>query len=57
MKESMEEIGGDGFLVTGPVTPRYVDTVVDELVPVLQKRGLTRKDYSHQHLRDNVMAF
>jgi hypothetical protein len=26
-------------------------------VPVLQKRGLTRTDYSHRHLRDNVMAF
>jgi len=57
MKEAMEEIGGDGFLVTGPITPRYVNSVVDELVPVLQKRGLTRKEYSHQHLRDNVMAF
>jgi hypothetical protein len=31
--------------------------VVEDLVPVLQKRGLTRTDYSHQHLRDNVMAF
>jgi hypothetical protein len=37
--------------------PRYVTSVVDDLVPVLQKRGLTRKDYSHKLLRDNVMAF
>ena len=57
MREAMEEIGGDGFLVTGPLMPRYVTSVVEELVPVLQRRGLTRKDYSHPHLRDNVMAF
>jgi long-chain alkane monooxygenase len=57
MKEAMEEIGGDGFLVVGPLMPRYVTSVVDDLVPVLQKRGLTRTDYSHKLLRDNVMAF
>jgi FMN-dependent oxidoreductase (nitrilotriacetate monooxygenase family) len=57
MQEAMEEIGGDGFLITGPLMPRYVTSVVEELVPVLQKRGLTRKNYSHQLLRDNVMAF
>jgi alkanesulfonate monooxygenase SsuD/methylene tetrahydromethanopterin reductase-like flavin-dependent oxidoreductase (luciferase family) len=57
MKEAMEEIGGDGFLVVGPLTPRYVTSVVDDLVPVLQKRGLTRTEYSHKLLRDNVMAF
>jgi FMN-dependent oxidoreductase (nitrilotriacetate monooxygenase family) len=57
MQEAMEEIGGDGFLVVGPLVPRYVTSVVEELVPVLQRRGLTRTEYSHEHLRDNVMAF
>jgi alkanesulfonate monooxygenase SsuD/methylene tetrahydromethanopterin reductase-like flavin-dependent oxidoreductase (luciferase family) len=57
MREAMDEIGGDGFLITGPLVPRYVNSVVDELVPVLQKRGHTRTEYSHQYLRDNVMAF
>jgi alkanesulfonate monooxygenase SsuD/methylene tetrahydromethanopterin reductase-like flavin-dependent oxidoreductase (luciferase family) len=57
MQEAMEEIGGDGFLITGPLVPRYVNSVVDELVPVLQKRGLVRTEYTHEHLRDNVMEF
>jgi FMN-dependent oxidoreductase (nitrilotriacetate monooxygenase family) len=57
LQEAMEEIGGDGFLITGPLVPRYVNSVVDELVPVLQKRGLVRTEYTHQHLRDNVMEF
>jgi len=57
MQDAMEEIGGDGFLVVGPLVPGYVNSVVEELVPVLQRRGLTRTEYSHQHLRDNVMAF
>ncbi len=57
MKEAMQEVSGDGFLVIGPLTPRYVSSIVDDLVPVLQKRGLTRKEYSHKHLRDNLTAF
>ena len=57
MQESMEEIGGDGFLVTGHLKPKYVASIVDELVPALWKRQLTRRDYSHDHFRDNMMAF
>ena len=53
----MEEIGGDGFLITGHLKPKFVNSIVDELVPALQKRQLTRTEYSHEHLRDNMMAF
>jgi FMN-dependent oxidoreductase (nitrilotriacetate monooxygenase family) len=55
--EAMEEVGGDGYLITGHLKPSYVSQIVDELVPVLQKRGATRREYSHDMLRDNVMAF
>jgi FMN-dependent oxidoreductase (nitrilotriacetate monooxygenase family) len=57
MQEIMEEVGGDGFLITGHFKPKYVTSIVDELVPALQKRQLTRTEYGHEMFRDNLMAF
>ncbi|MFG1462797.1 NtaA/DmoA family FMN-dependent monooxygenase [Xanthobacter sp. DSM 24535] len=60
MGEVMDEVGGDGFLITTPVlrvSRRYIMEVADGLVPALQRRGLTRTAYSHQTLRDNLQAF
>ncbi len=58
MDEVMQEVGGDGFLITlGDVSRRSIATIVDGLVPALQQRGLTRKAYAHQHLRDNLLEF
>ena len=56
----MEEVGGDGFLITTPVlrvSRRYLVEIADGLVPALQKRGLVRSHYSHDMLRDNLRAF
>ncbi|MFJ3034669.1 NtaA/DmoA family FMN-dependent monooxygenase [Curtobacterium pusillum] len=50
--------GGDGFLIgTNGVTRRFIAEVCDGLVPELQARGLTRTEYDHEHLRDNLRAF
>ena len=60
MGEAMEEIGGDGFLITTPVlrvSRRYITEICDGLVPELQRRGLTRTEYKHQLLRDNLREF
>lgn len=60
MEEAMTEAGGDGFLVysgSGQLTRRYLAEITDGLVPVLQRRGLVRTDYSHPQLRDNLLAF
>jgi long-chain alkane monooxygenase len=57
MAEVMEEVGGDGFVFSGPVTRRHVAEVTDGLVPALQRRGLVRTAYEHKHFRDNLMAF
>ncbi len=57
MQDAIEEIGGDGFLITGFMRPANIMPVVNELVPALQKRQLTRMEYGHQHFRDNLMAF
>jgi FMN-dependent oxidoreductase (nitrilotriacetate monooxygenase family) len=57
MQETMEEVGGDGFLITGHFKPKYITSIVDELVPALQKRQLTRTEYGKELFRDNMMAF
>jgi FMN-dependent oxidoreductase (nitrilotriacetate monooxygenase family) len=60
MGEVMEEVGGDGFLITTPVLRvgrRYLVEIADGLVPELQRLGLTRSKYKHQMLRDNLQEF
>ncbi len=58
MQEIMEEVGGDGFLFFNAYFDRrYIMEVCDGLVPALQRRGLTRTRYAHQHLKDNLMEF
>ena len=57
MAELMEEVGGDGFVFTGTVTRRYVAEIADGIAPALQKRGLARSAYTHEHFRDNLFAY
>lgn len=58
MAEAMEEVGGDGFLFSMPnVSRRTTAEIADGLAPALQQRGLTRKAYAHQLLRDNLLEF
>jgi alkanesulfonate monooxygenase SsuD/methylene tetrahydromethanopterin reductase-like flavin-dependent oxidoreductase (luciferase family) len=57
MQDAIEEIGGDGFLMTGYLRPANVLPIVNDLVPALQERQMTRTEYGHAHFRDNLMAF
>ncbi len=60
MGEMMEEIGGDGFLITSPVmrlNRRYIVEITDGLVPALQRRGLVRTSYTFEQFRDNLLEF
>ncbi|MCW2604682.1 MAG: dibenzothiophene desulfurization enzyme [Pseudonocardiales bacterium] len=57
MGDMMEEAGGDGFLISGQVTRRFVGEVCEGLAPALRKRGLVRDGYSHTMLRENLQAF
>jgi FMN-dependent oxidoreductase (nitrilotriacetate monooxygenase family) len=58
MGEIMEEVGGDGFLLSMPnVSRRTTAEICDGLVPELQKRGLVRKQYAHTRFRDNLLEF
>ncbi|HTC54648.1 MAG TPA: NtaA/DmoA family FMN-dependent monooxygenase [Steroidobacteraceae bacterium] len=60
MREAMEFVGGDGFLITTP-TQRMnrsdLISITDGLVPVLQRRGLVRAEYRHKRLRDTLREF
>jgi hypothetical protein len=57
MSETAEYVGGDGFLIAGIGSRRYLTEIVDGLAPELQKLGVTRTEYSSTMLRDNLMAF
>jgi FMN-dependent oxidoreductase (nitrilotriacetate monooxygenase family) len=57
MGEAMAEVGGDGFLISGPMSRDYIGQITEGLVPALQRRGLTRTEYRHKHFRDNLLEF
>jgi hypothetical protein len=54
----MAEVGGDGFLITtNDTSRRIIAEITDGLIPALQARGLTRKEYGHAQFRDNLLEF
>ncbi|KAK9779708.1 putative FMN-dependent oxidoreductase [Seiridium cardinale] len=54
MERWLMEDGSDGFNVVFPYLPQGLDDVAERLVPELQKRGIFRKDYDGQTLRDHL---
>ncbi len=54
MQHWLEEGGCDGFNIMPAYFPVELDVFVDEAVPVLQRRGLFRRDYEGTTLRDNL---
>lgn len=44
----------DGFNIMPPYLPGGLDEFVDHVIPVLQNRGLFRKDYNGHTLRDHL---
>ena len=57
MGEIMDEVGGDGFIIYGPVTRRAITELTDGLAPALRRRGLIREGYPHSTFRENLLAF
>jgi FMN-dependent oxidoreductase (nitrilotriacetate monooxygenase family) len=59
--EVMEEVGGDGFLITRPFTVnisrQYILDICEGLVPALQRRGLARTSYTKTTLRETLREF
>lgn len=57
MIQAMQEIGGDGFLLTEALSRRTIAEVTEGLVPALQRKGAVRRQYRHATLRENLMDF
>jgi hypothetical protein len=57
----MQEVGGDGFLITRPFTTiisrQYILEICEGLVPALQRRGLVRVAYTKDTLRETLLEF
>jgi FMN-dependent oxidoreductase (nitrilotriacetate monooxygenase family) len=53
MESMLDHIGGDGFQISPPYyAPDYYDDLVRLLIPELQRRGVFRKEYEGNTLRD-----
>jgi FMN-dependent oxidoreductase (nitrilotriacetate monooxygenase family) len=57
MGDAIEEIGGDGFMITEGLTRRTIGEITDGLAPALQRRGLMRTAFTHDLFRDNLLEF
>jgi alkanesulfonate monooxygenase SsuD/methylene tetrahydromethanopterin reductase-like flavin-dependent oxidoreductase (luciferase family) len=60
MSQAMEEVGGDGFLISTPfqrTSRRFINEVCEGLVPALQRRGLVRTVYTQPTLRQTLREF
>lgn len=60
MATMMEEVGGDGFLIRDQmqsINRRTILEVTEGLVPVLQRRGLVRTEYTGHTLRETLKEF
>ena len=55
MEAMWRESGCYGFNITPSVTPEYVDDFVDQVVPLLQARGIFRREYKGKTFRDNLL--
>jgi FMN-dependent oxidoreductase (nitrilotriacetate monooxygenase family) len=51
--EWFEQGAADGFNVMGPVLPQSLEQFVDHVVPLLQRRGLFRTEYTGRTLREH----
>ncbi|MFF2483216.1 LLM class flavin-dependent oxidoreductase [Paenibacillus sp. NPDC058071] len=49
-----EEYGCDGFNIMPPVLPGDLTEFVDHVIPILQQRGLFRKEYEGSTLREHL---
>jgi long-chain alkane monooxygenase len=57
MGEAMQEVGGDGYLLSPVVTRRNIAEIADGLAPALRRRGLIRDGYNHSTFRENLLEF
>lgn len=52
-----EDAGNDGLIFSGDLHPVTIHRTLDELVPILRRRGILRSEYAAGGLRANLSAF
>lgn len=55
--EELGDWGNDGVLLWGDFHPVTLHRTLDELVPVLRRRGILRREYVDGGLQANLRAF
>jgi alkanesulfonate monooxygenase SsuD/methylene tetrahydromethanopterin reductase-like flavin-dependent oxidoreductase (luciferase family) len=53
----MEAIGGDGFAIRQGFWPGAVGPFVEQVIPLLQQRGVVRREYTGTTLREHLQEF
>ncbi len=54
MAQWVRQGGADGFNLMPPALPGSVQDFIDHVIPVLQRRGLFRREYEHATLRGHL---
>ena len=57
LAETIDAVGGDGFAIRQGIWPGYVGPFVEQVVPLLQKRGVVRTEYTGTTLREHLREF
>ena len=55
MEDYLDQVGGDGFMLSPIYTPGAIQEFVDQVVPELQRRGRYRREYTGTTWRDHLM--
>ena len=57
IEEFGEEADNDGFILSGDLHPVSIHRMLDELVPILRRRGVLRQGFGGGGLRDHLIEF
>lgn len=57
LAERMASVGGDGFFLSPAYVPGSTEEFATQVVPILQRAGLVRTEYTGRTLRENLLAF
>jgi FMN-dependent oxidoreductase (nitrilotriacetate monooxygenase family) len=57
LAQTLEAVGGDGFAIRQGLWPGYVGPFVEQVVPLLQQRGVARAEYTGTTLREHLQEF
>jgi alkanesulfonate monooxygenase SsuD/methylene tetrahydromethanopterin reductase-like flavin-dependent oxidoreductase (luciferase family) len=50
-----EHVGGDGFMLSAIYSPGAIEEFVEQVIPILQRRGLFRTDYTGSTQREHLL--